>query len=129
MALIAGYIAGMNKESMDCKLFEKDRSRIRNTKQKEIQATKKGFQLGKSKKFNIDRYFAILDFILFLVASETQEVKNYSHSLDYLATINSLAGEGLLKKSIIKKSDSTLDDLSSIAFKCNFDENFITDVA
>ena len=49
--------------------------------------------------------------------------------MDYLATINSLAGEGLLKKSIIKKSDSTLDDLSSIAFKCNFDENFITDVA
>jgi hypothetical protein len=40
MALIAGYIAGMNKESMDSKLFEKDRSRIKNTKQKEIQTNK-----------------------------------------------------------------------------------------
>jgi hypothetical protein len=40
-----------------------------------------------------------------------------------------LADEGLLKKTIIKKSDSTLDDLSSIAFKCNFDQNFISDVA
>ena len=49
--------------------------------------------------------------------------------MDYLATINSLAEEGLLKKTIIKKSDSTLDDLSSIAFKCNFDQNFISDVA
>jgi hypothetical protein len=36
IALIAAYIAGMNKESMDCKLFEKDRSRMKNTKQKEI---------------------------------------------------------------------------------------------
>lgn len=31
-ALIAGYIAGMNKESMDCKLFDKDKNKIRNTK-------------------------------------------------------------------------------------------------
>ena len=85
--------------------------------------------LGKSKKFNIDRYFAILDYILWMTASETQEAKSYSHSLDYLATVNSLADEGLLKKSIIKKSDSTLDDLSAIAFKCNFDQNFISDVA
>jgi len=49
--------------------------------------------------------------------------------LDYLATINSLADEGLLRKTIIKKSDSTLDDLASIAFKCNFDQNFISDVS
>jgi len=34
-----------------------------------------------------------------------------------------------LKKSLIKKSDSTLDDLSSIAFKCNFDKTFVEDVA
>jgi hypothetical protein len=29
IALIAGYIAGLNKESMDCKVFEHDRSKIR----------------------------------------------------------------------------------------------------
>jgi len=72
IALIAGYIAGMNKESMDCKLFEKDRAKIRNTKQKETQSTKtQAILLGKSKKFNIDRYFAILDFILYMTAGET----------------------------------------------------------
>ena len=46
-----------------------------------------------------------------------------------MATLNSLADEGLLKKSITKKSDSTLDDLSAVAFKCNFDQNFINEVA
>jgi len=49
--------------------------------------------------------------------------------LDYLATLNSLAEEGLLKKTIAKKSDSTLDDLSAVAFKCNYDQNFIDEVA
>ena len=35
MALIAAYIAGLNKESMDSKLFEKDKSKIRIQKTKE----------------------------------------------------------------------------------------------
>ena len=29
LALMAAYIAGLNKESMDCKLFESDRTKIR----------------------------------------------------------------------------------------------------
>lgn len=66
-----------------------------------------------------------MDFLIIITANETNEAKNFGHSLDYLATINSLADEGLLKKSITKKSDSTLDDLSAVAFKCNFDQNFI----
>jgi len=40
--------------------------------------------------------------------------------------------EGLLKKSIVKKSgagDSGADELVNIAFKCNFDLNYIQDVA
>lgn len=40
-----------------------------------------------------------------------------------------MVDESLLKKSLIKKSDSNLDDLSSIAFKCNFDLSFIEEVA
>jgi hypothetical protein len=62
-----------------------------------------------------------MDYLVLIAAGETHESNNYGHSLDYLATINSLAEEGLLKKSITKRSDSTLDDLSAIAFKCNFD--------
>jgi hypothetical protein len=85
--------------------------------------------VGKSKKFNVDRYLAILDFFVMLTAEETDEAKYTGHSLDYLATLNSLAEEGLLKKSITKKSDSNLDDLSAVAFKCNFDQNFISDVS
>lgn len=77
--------------------------------------------VGKSKKFNVDRYLAILDYLVLLTAEETDESQYVGHSLDYLATLNSLAEEGLLKKSITKKSDSNLDDLSAVAFKCNFD--------
>ena len=130
MALIAAYVTGMNKESLDCKLFDKDKSKMRANKQKADTNTKqKAILTGKTKKFGIDRYFAILDFLLSITAIESYEVKNYGHTLDYLATINSLADEGLLRKSITKNSDSTLDDLSSIAFKCNFDQNFISEVA
>jgi hypothetical protein len=70
--------------------------------------------LGKSKRFNIDRYLAILDYFVHLTAGDTSEAKLIGHSLDYLATLNSLAEEGLLKKSITKKSDSTLDDLAAV---------------
>ena len=130
MALIAAYATGSNKESLDCKLFDKDKSKMRVNKQKEVTNTKqKAILTGKTKKFGIDRYFAILDFLLSITAMDSYEVKNYGHTLDYLATINSLAEEGLLKKSITKNSDSTLDDLCSIAFKCNFDQNFILEVA
>ena len=132
MALIAGYIAGLNKESMDCKIFGNDRSKAR-TQQATREVTqnqlKKQALLGKSKKFNIDRYVAILDFLLLVAAGDTQESRLWGHSIEYLATLNSLADEGLLKKSITKKSDSTLDDLSAVAFKCNFDQNFINEVA
>lgn len=41
--------------------------------------------------------------------------------------------EGLLKKSVIKKTgaggDGGADELVNVAFKCNFDYNFIQEVA
>jgi len=85
--------------------------------------------IGKSKKFNVDRYFAILDFFINITAGDTAESQMLGHSLDLLATVNSLAEEGLLKKYIMKRQDSTLDDLTTVSFKCNFDQNFITEVA
>lgn len=74
MALIAGYIAGLNKEAMDCKIFGNERSKGR-TQQVSKEATqnqlKKQALLGKSKKFNIDRYVAILDYLLLIAAGDT----------------------------------------------------------
>lgn len=129
MALIAAYIAGTNKESMDGKIFDRDRSKLRTQKQKESKKDNKPMLIGKSKKFNVDRYFAILDFFINITASDSAESQMLGHSLDLLATVNSLAEEGLLKKSIMKRQDSTLDDLTTVSFKCNFDQNFITEVA
>lgn len=40
--------------------------------------------------------------------------------------------EGLLKKSVVKKGgagDSGADELVNVAFKCNFDLNFIQEVS
>ena len=63
----------------------------------------------------------------------------HGHSLEYYATINSLASEGLLKKYVMKRSamgDSSAtgaagagEDLTSVSYKCNFDLNFVDDVA
>ena len=72
-------------------------------------------------------------------AEDAQENLIHGHSLEYYATINSLAGEGLLKKYVTKRSgmaDSSAtgaagagEDLTSVAYKCNFDQNFVEDVA
>ena len=82
----------------------------------------------------------MLDFLLSLYAEDCNENKNHGHSLEYYSTLNSLAEDGLLKKNVIKRSSgpdagsttatgSAEDDLTSVFFKCNFDFNFITDVA
>ena len=59
------------------------------------------------------------------------------HSLEYYATINSLASEGLLKKYVMKRSTAgdssaagaSLEDLTSVSYKCNFDQTFAEEVA
>lgn len=85
--------------------------------------------LGKFKRFHIDRYLAILDFFVNLMASETQEAELFGHSIELLAVVNSLADEGLLKRDVMKRSGSNIDDLSSVTLRCNFDQNFIKEVA
>ena len=55
MALIAAYIAGTNKESMDGKIFDRDRSKLRTQKQKESKIDNKPMLIGKSKKFNVEK--------------------------------------------------------------------------
>ena len=89
--------------------------------------------LGKSKRFNLQRFFAILDFILSLYAENCQENALHGHSIEFYATINSLSEDGLLKKTFNKNTlvdggtsqSGASDDLTSVFFKCNFDYNFI----
>ena len=62
---------------------------------------------GKSRKFSLERLTAILDFILRLEIGESHEYKvdSCGHSLDYYATISSLAEENLLKRYVTKRGE------------------------
>ena len=93
--------------------------------------------MGKSKRFTLERYSAVLDYLISIQAEECYENKKITgHSLDYYATINSLAEEGLLKKYIVKRNQATGEsggtgaagageDLTCVSYKCNFDLNWI----
>lgn len=87
--------------------------------------------LGKTDKFSADRFLAIVDFLISLEAEGCGEQRNLSHSVDYLACLNSLVEEGLLKKTSQKHSESAAssEQLTQVSFKCNYDLTFIEDVA
>ena len=97
--------------------------------------------MGKSKRFNLERYSAVLDYLMSVQAEECYENKQITgHSLDYYSTLNSLAEEGLLKKYIVKRNQTTGEsggtgaagageDLTCVSYKCNFDLNWIQEVA
>ena len=100
----------------------------------------KQFMLGKSKRFSIERYCAILDYFVSIQAEQCQEnVRTEFHSLDYYTNINSLANEGLLKKYVVKRAgggDASVhggagagEDLTSVSYKCTYDYNFVKEVA
>ena len=135
MVLIAAYVAGINKESTDLRMFELSRQgkpRARQMKAPQAKPQQSVNLKGKSRKFALERLTAILDFLLRLEASDSHECRadSVGHSFDYYATINSLAEEGLLKRYVIKKTEAfgesassgAREDLCSTAFKCDFHE-------
>ncbi len=94
------------------------------------------FLMGKTKKFTSERLFSILDFIYAIEAENSTCHTNHSRSCDYMACVNSLCEEGLLKRTTMKKGGAdgssmgvTSEDLTSVGYKCNFDRNYIEEVA
>jgi len=91
--------------------------------------------LGKTKKFSGERFLSILDFLFAIEAENSTCHVNHSRSCDFLACINSLCEEGLIKRTNMKKGAdggsgaTTSEDLSQVAYKCNFDKNMIEEVA
>ena len=93
------------------------------------------YLLGKSKRFTLERYSAVLDYLMSIQAENCYENKEIDgHSLEYFSTINSLAEEGLLKKYVVKRNQGTGDsgatgaagageDLTCVSYKCNFNYN------
>lgn len=138
LVLIAAYICGINKESYDIKLFEnRSGAKLRQVQSKGPgkQDKSQPYMLGKSKRFNLDRFTAILDFLLSLYAEKCTENQLHGHSLEFYAALNSLTNDGLLKKSFLKRAmgpdagSAASEDLTTVFFKCNFDFNFIQEVA
>ena len=138
LILIAAYIAGSNKESTDVRLFEMEKSRQRRGgNQNNTNATKDGgqFLLGKTKRFSLDRLLAIAQHLASLEIEGATECQMINHSLDFYACINTLVHEDLLKKQTLRTGGLTADlssgsdSLTSIGFKCNFDHNFVQEVA
>ena len=134
LALCAAFITGMNKESQDIRLFDKtQKSKPRNQANKEGQPA----LVGKSKRFTLERFCAILDYLISTQAEDSQENIMHGHSLEYFATINSLVSEGLLKKYVMKRgavgdsnaAGTVSEDLTSISYKCNFDQTYAEGVA
>lgn len=84
-----------------------------------------------TKKFSVERFLAIVDYLISLDAENSTEHKNLSRSCDYLACINSLAEEGLLKKTAAKKGEGVAgsDELVQVYYKCNFDSNYAQEIA
>ena len=65
LALCAAYITGVNKESSDLKLFEPTtRKKAQGAGNKGGKAAKKDNMVGKSKRFSLERYSAILDYFV-----------------------------------------------------------------
>ena len=139
LALCAAYITGVNKESSDLKMFDRSNKTSKQGKKMGPSGNHSANMVGKSKRFGLDRFSAVLDYLVSTQAEECKENRIHGHSLEYYATINSLADEGLLKKYVMKQSgmgDASSagaagagDDLTSVAYKCNFDQSFVEEVA
>ena len=64
------------------------------------------------------------------------EHKLVNQSADFYAAINTLVSEGLLRRismrvgvQMVSNASSATDDFVNVGFKCNFDNNFIYEVA
>ena len=91
--------------------------------------------VGKTKRFVIDRLIAIIDYFTSLEIEGAQECQKLCHTSEFYSCINSLVKEDLLKKAVMRTAGSTAatsaggDDLIHVGFKCNFDQNFVEEVA
>lgn len=135
MILVAAYIAGVNKESTDLKMFD---PKVRTKKQQNRQAKHKAISnmKGKTKKFSLERLTAVLDYLLRLEIVDSNEymADSCGHSLDYYATINTLCADGVLKRQVPKRGveqgeTASREDFTATAYKCNFTESNVVEAA
>jgi hypothetical protein len=127
MILLSGYLAANNKEASDIDNFafwrkaKKKGHRIANKGEEKHQIYH--MELGKTKKFSIERLLSILQYFIANFCNEWEEEKLYHHSINVYSKINSFVTENLFKR-----SQGRNEDPSTISLKINYDHIFIEEV-
>jgi len=89
--------------------------------------------LGKTKRFGIDRLAAIVDYLTSLEIEGANECRKLNHTAEFYACINTLVDEDLLIRHSLRTAGGSGgaggDELVSMGFKCNFDHNFVLEIA
>ena len=141
---------------MDTRLFAMEKSKYRGARAgvnngpggqtaSTTKSANSALLIGKTRQFPISRIIAIVQYLTAIELSGTDEpnaipaadeYKLINQSADFYAAINTLVSEGLLRRvsmrvgvQMVSNASSATDDFVNVGFKCNFDNNFIYEVA
>ncbi|CAI2367820.1 unnamed protein product [Moneuplotes crassus] len=127
MILLSGLLAAHNKESNDEANFGLIRPTKKKTNRKVKQTTDIGkityLELGKTKKFSMERMLTIFQYFLSYFCDTSEEAKMYHHSINVYSKINTFVSENLFKR-----SQGRNEDPSAISLKINYDKHFVEEV-
>lgn len=126
LILLSAYLAAHNKESGDEINFSTKKvakSKKRGKKNDEI-TTKINFtELGKTKKFSMERMLTILQYFIAFFCQGSEEAKLLHHSINVYSKINTFVSENLFKR-----SQGRNEDPSAISLKINYDRHMVEEV-
>lgn len=127
MILLSAFLAAHNKESNDEAQFSCSR-KIKSNKGKK--GRKDGVpeqinhqDLGKTKKFSMERMLTILQYFLANFCDDSEESTLYHHSINVYSKINTFVSENLFKR-----SQGRNEDPSAISLKINYDAHMVEEV-
>ena len=132
MILVSGFLAAHNKESNDDNQFSctKKSGKGKSRKIKKDNSTLTGgihrishTELGKTKKFSMERMLSILQFFISHYCQGSEEFKLHHHSINVYSKINTFVSENLFKR-----SQGRNEDPSAISLKINYDKHMVEEV-
>jgi len=126
MILLSAFLAAHNKESNDEISFSCTR-RGKTKKKKGKQTTSDNvithMDLGKTKKFSMERMLTILQYFIANFCEKSEEAHLCHHSINVYSKINTFVSENLFKR-----SQGRNEDPSAVSLKINYDRTMVDDV-
>lgn len=126
MILLSAFLAAHNKESNDEAQFSCTRV-VKNKKNKrrnnEDMHLISHIELGKTKKFSMERMLTILQFFIAHHCEGSEEANLYHHSINVYSKINTFVSENLFKR-----SQGRNEDPSAVSLKINYDKHMVEEV-